>query len=774
MSTVVDVGALGSRGFIIQGDNDRDEAGFSLSPAGDINGDGLDDFIIGAPFNDSGGTDSGAAYVIFGRAGGFGPIDLGHLQAADGFMIQGDRALDHAGISVSGGGDVNGDGFGDLLVGTSGSGQFGDDNNHNVYVIFGRPGGFATIDLTDLAPPTGVLVRGITGSNVFGSVAAAGDVNGDGFGDIVIGSPASSSAYIVFGKAGFGALDLSNLGTGGFVIANDQDFTVGRVVAGAGDVNGDGFDDVIVTSTATGFYGYGSQSHAYVIFGKPGGFAPIDLSHLASSDGFRIESTYTYNSNGLSVAGAGDVNGDGFADIVIGSPVDNEAFVIFGKAGGFDPINIGAFPPAAGFVIRGATANDWAGAAVSAAGDVNGDGFADILVGASLADSGGPDSGNAYVIFGKAGGFAAVIDLANLAPADGFVIQGNVIGSHTGSSVARLGDINGDGGDDVIVGAPLRDHIGVAGEAYVLFGTPVLHPHDPATDFNGDGRSDILWRNDNGQIGDWLGGANGGFGPGWGTAVSLDWKVVGTGDFNGDGRDDILWRNDNGQVSDWLGAANGGFTAAWGTTIAASWKVAATGDFDGDGNDDILWRNDNGQIADWLGAGNGSFTSRWGTAVSLDWKVSGSGDFNGDGRDDLLWRNDNGLMSVWVAAANGGFSPGWGASAPVDWQIAGTGDFNGDGRDDILWRNDNGQLTDWLTNANGSFATGAGGTNVPLDWKIAAIGDFNGDGRDDLLWRNDNGQLSDWLGQANGGWVDNAASASTSVATSWHVQDPFL
>jgi hypothetical protein len=700
-------------------------------------------------------------------------IHLENLDSADGFLIQGDGDDDLAGNSVAAAGDVNGDGFADLIVGTSGTGQFGYDNRHDAYVIFGRPGGFATVDLTGLAPPTGVLIHGITGSSLFGGVAAAGDVNGDGFGDIVIGSPANSTAYIVFGKAGFGALDLGNLGANGFAIGNDQGFTVGRTVSAAGDVNGDGFDDVIVTSSASGFYGYGSQSHAYVIFGRAGGFVPVDLSHLAPSDGFRIESPYTYNSSGFSVAGAGDVNGDGFADIVIGSSVNNAAYVIFGKASGLGTIDLTNFPAAAGFVIRGATASDWAGVAVSGAGDVNGDGFADVLVGASLADSGGPDSGNAYVIFGKAGGFAAV-NLANLASADGFVIQGSIIGSHTGDSVARLGDINGDGGDDIIVGAPLRDHSGVAGEAYVLFGTPALHPHDPATDFNGDGRSDILWRNDNGQVGDWLGATNGGFAAGWGTAVSLDWKVAGTGDFNGDRRDDILWRNDNGQVSDWLGAPNGGFTAAWGTTIAPSWKVAGTGDFDGDGNDDILWRNDNGQIADWLGAGNGSFMARWGTAVSLDWKVAGSGDFNGDGRDDILWRNDNGLVSVWVAAANGGFSPGWGTSVPVEWRIAGTGDFNGDGRDDILWRNDNGQLTDWLTNANGSFAIGAGIANVPLDWKVAAIGDFNGDGRDDILWRNDSGQLSDWLGQANGGWVDNAASASTNVATSWHVQDPFL
>ena len=308
---------------------------------------------------------------------------------------------------------------------------------------------------------------------------------------------------------------------------------------------------------------------------------------------------------------------------------------------------------------------------------------------------------------------------------------------------------------------------------------------DVANDFNGDGRSDILWRNvSTGQFSDWLGQANGGFVGNDANAfatVPTSWTVVGTGDFNGDGRDDILWRNSNGQLSDWLGNANGGFTpndANAATSVPTNWSVVGVGDFNGDGRDDILWRNTVGQLSDWLGQANGGFVGNDAnafTTVPTNWHVAGTGDFNGDGRDDILWRNDAGQLSDWLGTANGGFAPNDAnafASAPTSWHIVGTGDFNGDGRDDILWRSDAGQLSDWLGQANGSFVGNDANafTTVPTSWTVVAVGDYNGDGRDDILWRNTNGQLSDWLGNANGGFTPNDANASTNVPTNWHVQ----
>jgi hypothetical protein len=309
--------------------------------------------------------------------------------------------------------------------------------------------------------------------------------------------------------------------------------------------------------------------------------------------------------------------------------------------------------------------------------------------------------------------------------------------------------------------------------------------HDPANDFNGDGRSDVLWREDAGTITDWLGTSNGGFSANWGNSnvsVPTDWHVVGTGDFNGDHRDDVLWRNDNGLTVDWLGTANGGFTDNFGNSAAnvgTDWKVAGIGDFNGDGKDDVLWRNDSGLTVDWLGSANGGFTNNYGNSavnVPTNWKIAGTGDFNGDGRDDILWRDSStGLTVDWLGTASGGFSDNYASSAvnvPTDWHIAGTGDFNGDGTDDILWRNDSGLVTEWLGGANGGFTSNWANVavSVPTDWKIASIGDFNGDGKDDILWRSDGGQTTDWLGTASGGFTDNYANAAAFVPTNWHVQ----
>jgi len=305
------------------------------------------------------------------------------------------------------------------------------------------------------------------------------------------------------------------------------------------------------------------------------------------------------------------------------------------------------------------------------------------------------------------------------------------------------------------------------------------------SDFNGNGCSDILWRNDNGLIGDWLSTSTGSFTDNSATflsAVPTSWHVADTGDFNGDGRSDILWRNDNGLVGDWLGTVNGGFTDNSGASLNAvptSWHVVGTGDFNADGRDDILWRNDNGLVGDWLGTANGGFVDNSGAslnAVSTDWKVAGTGDFNGDGRADILWRNDNGLLVDWLGTANGGFVDNSGASlntVPMTWHVVGTGDFNGDGRDDILWRNDNGLLVNWLAVANGGFADNSGASlnGVPTNWHVAGTGDFNGDGRADIMWRNDNGLATDWLGTASGGFVGNDANFLTSVSTDWKIQN---
>lgn len=183
------------------------------------------------------------------------------------------------------------------------------------------------------------------------------------------------------------------------------------------------------------------------------------------------------------------------------------------------------------------------------------------------------------------------------------------------------------------------------------------------------------------MVTNWLGQANGGYSANHvnsATGVPLDWHIVGTGDFNGDGRDEILWRNDVGVVTNWLGQANGGFLgnhANSATGVPLDWQVVGTGDFNGDGRDDNLWRNQAGVVTDWLGQSNGGFAGNHSNAavgVALEWVVVLTGDFNGDGRDDILWRNENGAVTNWLGQVNGGFV-GNHANAligvPFEWQV---------------------------------------------------------------------------------------------------------
>lgn len=312
-----------------------------------------------------------------------------------------------------------------------------------------------------------------------------------------------------------------------------------------------------------------------------------------------------------------------------------------------------------------------------------------------------------------------------------------------------------------------------------------------ANDFNGDGHSDILWRNTSGALSDWLANFDGGFVSNDANAltnsVPVSWGVAGTGDFDGDGIVDVLWRNTSGALSNWLGRDDGGFQrndAAALTQVPTDWNVVGTGDFNGDGRADILWRRDSGTLSDWLGTATGGFAVNDTNAlaeVPTSWKVAGTGDFNGDGLSDILWRNDDGRVSNWLGKANGGFTVNdgaAGASVAISWTVAGTGDFNGDGFCDIAWRNSNGALSNWLGTATGGFTPNDANAlaQVATSWTVVATGDYNGDGIDDILWRNSSGALTNWLGVAgSGGWLQNDAFAFTVVANSWHVQpEPFM
>ncbi|MEH2058962.1 MAG: hypothetical protein V7K97_22960 [Nostoc sp.] len=482
----------GTNGFAINGINAFEESGFPLSSAGDINGDGIDDLIIAESF--ANGSPLNHSYVVFGSKGGFGAsLNLSTLNGTNGFTINSINPYDRSGYSVSSAGDINDDGIDDLIVGAINASPNGNPQSGQSYVLFGSKGGFdAQFNLSTLNGTNGFAINGINADDESGwSVSSAGDINGDGIDDLIIGTPFadpngafSGQSYVVFGsKGGFDAqFNLSTLnGTNGFAIngINTRDDS-GNSVSSAGDINGDGIDDLIIGAPGASPNGSDESGQSYVVFGSKGGFdAQLNLSTLNGTNGFAINGINAFDQSGWSVSSAGDINGDGIDDLIIGAPdaslnghYSGQNYVVFGSKGGFDAqLNLSTLNGTNGFAINGINAGDGSGGSVSSAGDINGDGIDDLIIGAYSASPNGAHSGQSYVVFGSKGGFGASLNLSTLNGTNGFAINGINRYDFSGGSVSSAGDINGDGIDDLIIGAfgadPNGEH---SGQSYVLFG----------------------------------------------------------------------------------------------------------------------------------------------------------------------------------------------------------------------------------------------------------------------------------------------------------------
>ncbi len=791
--------------------------GWSVAGAGDVNGDGFADVIVGAIYFDNGVSDSGMAFLYHGSANG--------LPVGPSWVFGGWQQSAHVGWSVASAGDVNGDGFSDVIIGA--------ELHDNVYVDEGMVVAFHGSAL-GLSPTPQWTMYGGTATACFGvSIASAGDVNGDGYSDIIVGSHGYDSGQANEGRASayYGGPSGLSATAAWTRESNQVEAHFGWTVAAAGDVNGDGYSDVLVGAD---LYDAGQFNEGAV------------WCYLGGPSGISLSATWLFQSNqanaqaGYSIAGIGDINGDGFGDVAVTAPwYDNGAndtgrvYVFYGTAVGL--------PALPSWTYDGAQAYDRVGRCVARGGDVNGDGFADMLLGVPYEDDGQVDEGVVHLFAGSATGLGA---------SSTWSVASNQAASTFGWAVACAGDINGDGFSEIIIGAPLFDNDQVnEGRAFVYYGaatglvtsnawTQESNQADArmgwsvssAGDVNGDGYADVIVGApyfDNGQSNE--GRAFVFLGSPVGTVSAAAWtaesnvasalfgsRVTAAGDVNGDGYDDIAVgapNLKNGQTQEGRVYVYHGSPA--GPAAVASWtyesnkadanfgSAIASGDVNGDGLSDLVIgarRYKNGQTAEgrvYLFAGSATglgSTPLWTvesnkTDAQLGYAVA-VGNVNGDGFADILAgapfydnpQDEEGRAFCYHGAASGPSSTAnWSAESNQNKARFGLSvafaDVNGDGRADAIVGApyyDNGQSNEGRAFAYYGSATGLAATagwtaesnqsDALMGFSVASAGDFNGDGYGDIVIGiplYDNGQTNE--GRAT---VYSGSAAGLSAAPS--------
>jgi Ca2+-binding RTX toxin-like protein len=358
-------------------------------------------------------------------------------------------------------GDFDGDGVTDLIVTNSAA--------TSAWVIFGSASG----GNVSLASPGQRAVK-ISGTT-FHWASGGQDVNGDGLGDVVLGDSGTDSAYVVFGSKSHTDVDLASLGARGFKMTGGAGDGTGASVAMSPDMNGDGKGEVVVGAFGTGNNGRANSGSAYVVFGTAS-TSTISLPALGAA-GFRIDGAVTNHQAGSVVAAGPDVTGDGAPDVLVGAPGASFSFATAGAVyvvgGKSTTTNVDLNAACTCFRIDGQRASDQLPRSLAITPDMNGDGLGEAVVGSDLADNptvGDDHAGSAFVVFGKA--TTTSVALATLGTG-GFRVDGQKGGDQAGRSLASVGDVNGDGKPDFLVGALFADNNSRAdsGSAYVIFGT---------------------------------------------------------------------------------------------------------------------------------------------------------------------------------------------------------------------------------------------------------------------------------------------------------------
>ncbi len=724
--------------LIIEGSQAGALFGGAVSSAGDVNGDGFVDLVVGASGYDNGQTDEGAAFVFLGSASG--------LSSTAAWIVEGNQTLANLGVRVATAGDVNGDGFSDVLLAGTGFSN-GESQEGKIFAYYGMTTGLP-------ASPNWSFEANQQGAQLGAALGLIGDVNGDGYSDVVAGAPLYDQGEVDEGRifvfhGSAAGLALSPSWT---AQSNQANALFGGAAATAGDVNGDGYADLLVGASE---YDDGQQDEG-AVFLYAGSSSGLDAQG-SRPEGTPANADWQNQQNaaqsylGYAASTAGDVNGDGFSDVLFGAYAftsnasrGGAAFVYLGTRDGLsDQID---------WMAEGNQAGARLGLATASAGDVNGDGYGDVIAGAYWYDHGETDEGAAFLFLGSADGLVTT-------PA--WMAEGNQADAWFGWQLSSAGDINGDGYDDVIVGAIHYDGGETdEGAAYVYLGSPQGLSVDPAWmtegnqagaefgrvqtagDVNSDGYADVIVgavNYANGQTGE--GRAYVFHGSTTGLSAAPNWtaeinrtnarfgvSVSGLGDVNNDGYGDVVVGADqysNGQLRE--GAAFVFFGSASGLSATHNWsvesniaeaglgyRVAAARDVNGDGYADVMIGVpgfDNGPLVDsglvliYPGSYDGmSSTVYWGTQCEQaycdhGYAVASAGDVNGDGMADVIIgqpgydtpQHDAGRVRVWYGAWYGGMgsSPPWSsqidqAGARYGSSVSSAGDVNGDGYADVL------------------------------------------------------------------------------------------
>ena len=420
---------LTSPSWSVEGNQTGADLGRAVAMAGDVNGDGFDDVLVAAPDYDKGQVDEGRVFLYEGSASG--------LTTTPTWAAEGNEVAAHFGYSVDAAGDIDGDGWDDVIIGAP---DYGSNDEGAAYVYHGSASGLSsTADWEVLGMESG----GKLGS----AVSGAGSVNGDAYGDVIVSAPLEDN-----GQVDEGVVYVYHGTSSGLELAPAQLLEIhstgahlgdgSRGIDSAGDLNGDGYDDVIV---GAGHYGNSNYGLVAVWYGSSSGLpSSLDWSYIHGQ---------SWSILGNSVAGAGDMDGDGYDDVVVGQSFYDEGFQDEGRIHVFRGSATGLQAGPAQWTAYGGKISARFGESVSGAGDINGDGYDDIVVGANNYKNalGDTYAGAGFVFLGKD---QTVPDPVGTVLPRAWSVEGEQANARLGTSVSGGGDVNGDGWDDVILGEP--------------------------------------------------------------------------------------------------------------------------------------------------------------------------------------------------------------------------------------------------------------------------------------------------------------------------------